>query len=114
MDNTDMVWWSSATTSSKQQDLWSRGEDDPKVDSVNTYTTTMTVNSDSSTSFVSLRALDTHQTNSFVIDLNKDIEICFAFNPSKSSMSDHGHNKGIFTMRLNSDGTSLVLHAQPF
>jgi len=104
MQNTDMCWWSSSGTSSIQQDLWSKANDGPDVDDVNTYQTTYQYNSDGSCTFTSVRLLDpgTSSRNSYVIEPNKDLQLCFAFNPRSSEMSDHHDHRGVFTLHLNS------------
>ena len=67
------------------------------------------MNPDNSVTFISLRDLDPGLTNAYLIELGKSIELCFAFSKKSSKLGDHGNNKGIFSMKLNEDGTSVVL-----
>jgi hypothetical protein len=90
-------------------DLWSRETDTPHVDKVNPYTTIKTVNANKSVTFVSTRALDTGLQNSYAIEPDKDITMCFAFNQKTWQLHNHENDRGVFTMRLNSDGTTQVL-----
>ena len=108
MDQTDMAFWSANGASSSQKDLWSRGEDTPKTDTVNAYSTTFIKNPDNTVTFTSLRAPDPGLKNDYVIEIGKSTELCYAFSTRSSSLGEHGNNKGIFSMKLNFDGTSLI------
>ena len=113
MDHVDMAFWgATSSTSNVMNDLWSKSEESIVVDKTNPYTTTTVVGT-SSTTFTSKRALDTGLTNSYVIELDKDLAMCFAFSTRTSALKYHGNDRGVFRMRLNSDGTSTVLLAQP-
>ena len=93
-------------------DLWSRETDTPHVDKVNPYTTNQTVHADKSVTFMSTRALDTGLPNSYVIEPDKDITMCFAFSKKGWQLHNHGNDRGVYTMRLNSDRTTQVLFSQ--
>lgn len=93
-------------------DLYSHSEDEVKVDKVNTYNTIFAKGS-SSTTFTSTRPLDTGYINSYVIELDKDLQMCFAFNTRTSALKYHENDRGVFNMRFNSDGTTLVQFKQP-
>ena len=56
--------------------------------------------------------LDTGLVNSYVIELDTDINMCYAFNTKTHNLQYHQNNRGIFTMRLNSDGTTYVSNSQ--
>jgi hypothetical protein len=59
MVDTDIAWWSAKGTSSEMEDLYSRDEVTPIIDTVNTYNTTFEVLNDGSVNFKSTRKLDT-------------------------------------------------------
>jgi hypothetical protein len=108
MTDCDMVWWSANSSQSTQEDLWSTSHDKPVV-KTNNYHTTFTLDpSNTIVHFTSYRDLDPRQAKSYVIELDKQIELCFAYSLTSSELVNHKDNYGVFSMQLNSSGSSTL------
>jgi hypothetical protein len=93
MANTDMCYWGANGSGSLQQDLWSTGNKQPTVDAVNAYTTSFVVNADNSVSFKSTRPLaPSDSSDTYVIQLNTDINMITAYLTTTYQLSYHGVN----------------------
>ena len=109
MFDTDMVWWSADGVRSTQEDLWSINHERPAVDATNTYNTTFQMDpSNTVVYFTSYRDLDPRQPSSYVIELDKQLELCFAYSLTSSELVNHRDNYGVFLMQLDSSGTSTI------
>lgn len=112
MTNTDMVSWHANGHSSFQKDLWSTEQDTPHTNAKNNYVTSFE-HLGNRVRFVSSRALETGEVNSFVIPVDQTIEMVYAFLPGSIELEDHHDNYGTFSLRLNSDGTVEIKRAFP-
>ena len=47
-----------------------------------------------------------------MIELDKQIELCYAYSLESSELIDHEENYGVFMMKLDSSGTSTLKFAR--
>ena len=108
MTNTDMVQWSANGASSSQADLYGTGDSYPNTDPNNAYTTTFTVNPDSSVWFTSTRPLTppAGDTETYVIQLNTTTQMIAAYLTNTPALGYHGINRFDWQMTLYEDGSS--------
>jgi hypothetical protein len=114
MTDTDEVIWAAGTSTSDSAtyDVYSAYAGTPTQDTTNIYTTTMEVNGNY-IDFTSVRPLDSTASQSFIITLDKEIPMIWAFGSYTSAsgysgVAYHSTNysgSNAFDMTVNSDGT---------
>ena len=88
--------------------MYATGTHTPSVDTTNSYTGTFVV--DATTQFVTFttyRSLDTgNPQDDYVIPLDTEMSMIYAYDPNDFNLVYHHGNKGNFKMTISSDGSS--------
>jgi hypothetical protein len=107
MTNTNIAFWNADGQNSKMMDLYAIAGRVVNELETNNYRSKMTLLSDGSVHYISERALDTKQTNSFVIQLDTPIDMILAWVDTSPILIKHGPSRRWnWSMTLKSDGTS--------
>lgn len=93
MKDTEIVFFSADGKNSEVTFWWSKDDDTPDKDNTYApcYDTSFTEDGDM-INFIATRPLDCQIKNTYVVQLDKNLELCVAWNPDDPSMSDHDDN----------------------
>lgn len=83
--------------------MWSEEEDEPTT-ITEEYTTSVYSYDSTQSIFISTRALDPGNLYSYVIPLDSDFNMCWAFADEPDTDEYHGGNKGILSVNFPSTG----------
>ena len=113
MFDVNMVAWIANSASSSQKTMWSTSESGPAT-STEEYTTTIVSYDAASTLFTSTRTLNPGFTNSYVIPLDTDLNMVWAYADAVSTNAYHGGNKGIISVNFPSTGGCSYTNSASF
>lgn len=102
-----MVTWHASGRDSYAVDRYSTGNDTPLPDAKQDYSTTIRPSFDGNgVIFKSIRKVDTGDRNDYLLELDKDLTLNYAFNLKTSEFIYHGTgNRKALGIRFRSNGT---------